>query len=330
MGKSTTTKAPKVARQRKTRTEKNERRKNKRIEKQMNSTKPPRSPNRFILYRKHVQNKLNTDPNNPANMRDLSKMVAQMWEKESADVKQYWDQVAERIKLNSSYRSTFDVINGLDMSISESDITFVNATASVPKSTKSKKNRKNKSHTPSNTFNPTISSESFIIESPELNIPPIPPSNPNNPQWPLSPQSSQFPQSPLPQSPLSLESPQSPLSPLSPLSPQFSQFSIFPQPSILSQFPPTPQSPQSPQYQQYPQSPQPLHYLQSPPLSTDEDPSLVSSPPPSNDDDFSYPNYDSQEMQMFSYPTYYLPPLFGVDSEYFIEPDYHFVQAQSP
>ncbi|GBB97481.1 hypothetical protein RclHR1_00030038 [Rhizophagus clarus] len=142
------------------RTEKNERRKNKRIEKQMKLTKPSRLPNRFILYRKRVQNSLNMDPNNPVNMRDLSNMVAQMWEKESADVKQYWDQVVKCIKLNSYYRSTFDVINGPGMSISESDITFVNDTASVSKSTKSKKNRKNKSHTSSNTFNPTISAKS--------------------------------------------------------------------------------------------------------------------------------------------------------------------------
>ncbi|PKK69823.1 hypothetical protein RhiirC2_850417 [Rhizophagus irregularis] len=81
--------------------------------------------------------------NPPANMRNLSKMVAQMWEQESPEVKQYWDQVAERIKLNSSYRSSFDVINGLDMSISESDITFVNATASSSQSA-TKKNKKTK------------------------------------------------------------------------------------------------------------------------------------------------------------------------------------------
>ncbi|POG76594.1 hypothetical protein GLOIN_2v1554121, partial [Rhizophagus irregularis DAOM 181602=DAOM 197198] len=136
-----TIKTPKNNRQKKSKNEKNERRRHKRIEKQLNSSKPPRSPNRFILYRKHIQNRINTDPNNPANMRDLSKMVARMWEKEPPEIKQYWDQEAERTKLNSSYRSSFDVINGLDMSISESDITFVNATASSSQST-TKKSRK--------------------------------------------------------------------------------------------------------------------------------------------------------------------------------------------
>ncbi|CAG8654518.1 12282_t:CDS:2 [Rhizophagus irregularis] len=43
-------------------------------------------------------------------------MVAQMWEKEPPEVKQYWDQVAE-----------------------QSDITFVNATASSSQSATKKK-----------------------------------------------------------------------------------------------------------------------------------------------------------------------------------------------
>jgi hypothetical protein len=63
------------------------------------------------------------------------------------------------MKLNSSYRSWFDVINGMDMIDLESDITLditlVNTTALSSKSVTPKKNRKNKSHTTSNTFNPT-------------------------------------------------------------------------------------------------------------------------------------------------------------------------------
>ncbi|CAB4492640.1 unnamed protein product [Rhizophagus irregularis] len=78
----------------------------------------------------------------PTRSRDKPLVV----EQEPPEVKQYWDQVAERIKLNSSYRSSFDVINGLDMSISESDITFVNATASSSQSA-TKKNKKTKSTT---------------------------------------------------------------------------------------------------------------------------------------------------------------------------------------
>jgi hypothetical protein len=312
------TKMTKVSKQKKTKTEKNERRRSKRLEKQLNSLKPPRSPNRFILYRKYIQNRINTDPNNPANMRDLSKMVAQMWERETPEVKQYWDQVAERMKLNSSYRSSFDVINGLDMSISEiseSDITFVNATASTSQFATSKKNRKGKSHTTSNTFNP-ISADNFIMESPELNIPQIPHGNPSipsspssssNSQWSLSPQTPQSPFSP--QSPLS---PQSPFFPQSPLSPQSPQSPLFPQFPLLSldyqQSPQTPELPQSLQYQQYPQtqSPQPLPYLlQSPQLASDEDPSLVSSPSPSIDQidqDFSYFNcgYQSEMTQIYN------------------------------
>ncbi|CAB4399680.1 unnamed protein product [Rhizophagus irregularis] len=99
----------------------------------------------FLKKHKRIEKQMNSS-NPPANMRNLSKMVAQMWEQESPEVKQYWDQVAERIKLNSSYRSSFDVINGLDMSISESDITFVNATASSSQSA-TKKNKKTKSTT---------------------------------------------------------------------------------------------------------------------------------------------------------------------------------------
>ncbi|RGB30321.1 hypothetical protein C1646_765500 [Rhizophagus diaphanus] len=40
--------------------------------------------------------------NPPANMRNLSKMVAQIWEQESPEVKQYWDQVEEQL-----YKGTY-------------------------------------------------------------------------------------------------------------------------------------------------------------------------------------------------------------------------------
>src|SRR5436305_7903826 len=101
----------------KSKSDRNERRRNKRHQDRLNSSKPPRSPNRFILYRKHKQNEIFNDPNNPIDMRKLSKVIARMWEKETPEVKNYWDQVAEREKLKSSYRTSFDVISGLDISM---------------------------------------------------------------------------------------------------------------------------------------------------------------------------------------------------------------------
>src|SRR5436305_7743576 len=120
---------PRVA---KSKPDRNERRRNKRRLDRLKSSKPPRCPNRFILYRRYKQNKYFNDPNNRIDMRQLSKVIAKMWEDEPPDVKNYWDQVAEREKLNSSYRTSFDVIHGLDISMqSDETVTYVNATASA-------------------------------------------------------------------------------------------------------------------------------------------------------------------------------------------------------
>ncbi|GET01359.1 hypothetical protein GLOIN_2v1554121 [Rhizophagus clarus] len=56
---------------------------NNRIEKRMNLLKSSKSPNSFILYRKYVLDRINTNSNSSANLRDISKMVAQMWEQEN-------------------------------------------------------------------------------------------------------------------------------------------------------------------------------------------------------------------------------------------------------
>src|SRR3989337_1580054 len=106
----------------------NERRRKRRLLNSLNSPKPPRTPNRFILYRRHKQQILFNDPENPVDMRKISRVIADMWKKESPEVKKQWDQKAANLKIRSSYRSSFDNIIGLDMSISDDEVPFVNAT----------------------------------------------------------------------------------------------------------------------------------------------------------------------------------------------------------
>jgi hypothetical protein len=112
----------------KSKADRNEQRRNKRRLNRLNSSKPPRSPNRFILYRKYKQNEFFNDPSNSISMRELSKVIAKMWENEPSEVKNYWDQVSEREKLKSS--SSFNAIPGpADILTSNDDmVTFVNTT----------------------------------------------------------------------------------------------------------------------------------------------------------------------------------------------------------
>ena len=69
-------------------------------------------------------------------MRELSRVIAKMWREEPISVKNHWDQVAERENLKSSYRTSFDVIPGLDIINTG---TFVNASSesTIPKNSES-------------------------------------------------------------------------------------------------------------------------------------------------------------------------------------------------
>ncbi|CAG8568219.1 3965_t:CDS:1 [Funneliformis caledonium] len=136
----------------------NARRKAKRDQDKLKSTKPHRTPNRFMLYRKHVQELLYNDPEHPNDMRNLSREIGAMWKKEPPEIKKYWDRKAAKLKLMSKYRSSFDRVRGLNMTISEDELPFVNATASS--TTVSAANNENYCTSPI----------SFIFESPESDI----------------------------------------------------------------------------------------------------------------------------------------------------------------
>lgn len=120
--------------------EKNAKRREKRRQVLVNGQKVPRAPNRFILYRTWHQNHTFKNSQNPTDMRSLSKKIAEQWKNEPLHIKSLWDRLAAEVKLKSPYRSTADILNGLDMSISKhlsegqssmsAMTTFVNAFAS--------------------------------------------------------------------------------------------------------------------------------------------------------------------------------------------------------
>ncbi|CAI2172783.1 17627_t:CDS:1 [Funneliformis geosporum] len=137
----------------------NARRRAKRDQDKLKSKKPHRTPNRFMLYRKHIQELFFNDPEHPNDMRKLSTKIGKMWKNEPPEIKQHWDRKAAKLKLMSSYRSSFDRVRGLNMTISEDELPFVNATASSS-TTAAAANNENYGTAPL----------SFIIESPESGI----------------------------------------------------------------------------------------------------------------------------------------------------------------
>ena len=120
---------PKVTlRKQKSNEVRNERRRKKRYEDMLNSTRPPRPPNRFILYRTHKQLEYSQNPNllyqrlknrdlnrpvGPVGMRELTTVISEDWTNEPPHVKEEWDRIAEQIKLTPPFNKNFEAISEL-------------------------------------------------------------------------------------------------------------------------------------------------------------------------------------------------------------------------
>ncbi|RHZ62394.1 hypothetical protein Glove_340g40 [Diversispora epigaea] len=168
--------------------ERNARRREKRRQCLVNGRKCPRAPNRFILYRTWHQNHTFKNSQNPIDMRSLSKKIAEQWKNEPLKVKSFWDRLAAEEKLKAPYRTTADILSGLEMSISkhlseDTSMTFVNATVSSQKKffmgNSEKSSIKAENEIPSFVFIPSESQphvpekkqNNLIFEDPTLNTP---------------------------------------------------------------------------------------------------------------------------------------------------------------
>ncbi|CAG8824303.1 10611_t:CDS:1, partial [Dentiscutata erythropus] len=163
----------------------NARRREKRRQCLVNGQKCPRAPNRFILYRTWHQNHTYKNSQNPIDMRSLSKKIAEQWKNEPLKVKSFWDRLAAEEKLKAPYRTTADILSGLEMSISkhlseDTSMTFVNATVSSQKKNFMEKSSiKAENEVPSFVFIspesppsvPEKKQDSLIFEDPTLNTP---------------------------------------------------------------------------------------------------------------------------------------------------------------